>query len=313
LFNLKIELFRSIYSIKDKLVNLSQKIFHRPASSLLNGLLLGEKNDLPSGLEEAFIFTGLIHIVVVSGYNITILIKSFSRIFDNFSIKLSTIIGLGVIIFFVIMVGGQPPAIRAGLMASILLFGKYIGRKADQLNLLLLVAFIMVLFNPKVIRYDVGFQLSFLATFGLIFFSPLVSKYLSNLGYQYYLPKSIRVILDETLSAQILTLPLILYLFGRVSLIAPLANLLVLPLIPWTMALGIAVILCGLVFLPLAKLLGWLVWLLLGYIMKVAEILATIPISSVEISWFNIYFLIFGYIIIVYLIHLNDRKIKQKK
>jgi competence protein ComEC len=119
--------------------------------------------------------------------------------------------------------------------------------------------------------------------------------------------------LVETLSAQILTFPLILYNFDRISLIAPLANLLVLPLIPYLMFVGLGLILVGIISIKLASLIALVYELALRYIIKIAEITSSLPLASLEIKWFDTLALIASYLIIGYLIVKNGRREKQEE
>jgi len=297
------KLKQSLFKLKNFFISASKKVIKEPFNALLAGLLFGTKAGLPKNLEEAFIRTGLVHIIVVSGYNISILIKVFVTGSKNWLPKFSFWLGTLAIIFFVLMVGSSAPAIRAGLMAWILLIGSQKGRQANQLLLLFTVALIMTLFNSKVIRYDMGFQLSFLALIGLIYFSPIVQVWLKKLNIKFWLPKQLRPFLQETLAAQILTFPLILYSFGRISLIAPLANILVLPLIPWAMLLGFISSLLAAVIPFLGQLVGWLEWLILKYIVYITETFSSINWASIDLRWFNIYLMIFCYILIAYIIY----------
>lgn len=161
----------------------------------------------------------------------------------------------------------------------------------------------MTLFNPKMVRYDIGFQLSFLAVVGLIYFSPIIEERLKQIKIKSWLPKFLHPFLIETLSAQTLTFPLILYTFGRISIIAPLANLLVLPLIPWAMALGFLAAFLAIFWLFLGQVIGWFEWVVLKYMIMITERLSRLSWASIDLSWFNIYLLIFAYLLIGYLIY----------
>ncbi len=296
---LKVRLVSLIYNLKQVLLSVSDRLFNQPYQALFNGLLFGQTAGFGEGLKEAFVNSGLIHIVVVSGFNITILISVFFKTTKNFSINLAFWLGSLAIVFFVLMVGATPPAVRAGVMGWIVLLGTTRGRQADKLVLILLSAFAMSLFKPSIVRYDLGFQLSFLATFGLFFFSPIIKRVIDKLSYQ--LPSFLNLVLIETLSAQLLTFPLILFTFSRISLIAPLANLLVLPLIPYLMFIGLGLVGLGLIVLPLARLLATFYGVLLEYIVWVAEIGSSLPLASLEIGWFNIWLLLISYGLIGYI------------
>lgn len=288
---------------KNRLLMATKQVLAEPMAALLTGLLFGTKAGLPENLLEDFIRTGLIHIVVVSGYNISILIKVFVRYTSSWLPKFSFWLGSLAIVLFVVMIGSSAPAVRAGIMAWIILWGRERGREANQLLLLLVTALIMTLFNPKMVRYDIGFQLSFLAVVGLIYFSPIIEEKLKQIKIKSWLPKFLHPFLIETLSAQTLTFPLILYTFGRISIIAPLANLLVLPLIPWAMGLGFLAAFLAIFWLFLGQVIGWFEWVVLKYMIMITEKLSQLSWASIDLSWFNIYLLIFAYLLIGYLIY----------
>jgi len=173
--------------------------------------------------------------------------------------------------------------VRAAIISLLLIYGTTIGRKADKANLLLLAAGVMAAFNPFVLRFDVGFQLSFLAYFGLVYFSEIIMKILSwkkiNL-----IPQTIKLVLSETLSAQIIVLPLLLTTFGRISLIAPVSNILILPLIPLTMLIVFISVLIYIIFPSAGQILFIVTLLPLKYIIFIADHLSQVPISSIEIT-----------------------------
>jgi len=291
----------------------SQRVLAEPFSAFLAGLLFGVKRSLPEKLNQDFIRTGLIHIVVVSGYNISILIKVFVRYTRVWLPKFSFWLGTLAILLFIVMVGSSPSAVRAGIMAWIILWGQGRGREANQFLLLLVTALIMTFFNPKLVRYDLGFQLSFLAVFGLIYLSPIIEEWLNKIKVKRWLPQIFYPYLIETLAAQTLTIPLILYTFGRISIIAPLANILVLPLIPTAMLVGFLAALITLLWPFLGQVVGWLEWLLLKYMTMVVGALSRISWASIEFRWFNIYFLGLAYLAIFYKIYGFQRREKEKK
>lgn len=283
---------------KDYFIKIINRILPEPQASFLAGLLVGARRSIPAELTQAFNRTGTTHIIAISGYNITII--------AGILISLAKGIGLGRkksfwfiaagIIFFVIITGAQASVIRAALMGFLVLLAGRFGRLSQVKNALVLAALVMLVINPKILVFDVGFQLSFLATIGLIFLSPILESYSISWPELYGIKGS----LVTTVSAIILTTPLIIYQFGRFSLVAPLANVLVLPLIPWAMAWGFLAGVAGLVWWPLGWILGWLVWLILSYIILVIEGLGGLKWASIEIgglpSW--LMFLIYSLIVI---------------
>ena len=237
-----------IYEIKGIFEDKLSKIFPEPYSSFAAALLLGSRRGLPDELVENFKETGLTHVVAISGYNITLVIIVVWGLFGFLSRKKRVVVAASFITIFVVLVGAGSSVLRAGIMGCISLFAIYFGRKANVINLVLLSAFLMSLWNPKVVVYDVGFQLSFLATLGLIYISPKLSaaggffgRFLKRIPVIF----AIRENFSMTLSAQVFTMPVILKNFGRFSFICPLANIFVLPFIPFLMLFSFFAVLFG--------------------------------------------------------------------
>ncbi len=273
-----------LFNIKKDFSEKINQILPEPQSSFLAGLLLGAKRTMPQDLMDAFNRTGTTHIVVISGYNITIIIKAFMVLTRRWSKKLAIMLAILGIFLFTIMVGGEAPVMRAALMALFIVWAERIGRKSDIGIALILTALIMILINPKILRFDLGFQLSFLAVAGLIWFVPILENLISRLKYLKSLPALISEPLMATLAAQLFAVPIILYNFHRLSLIAPLANVLVLPLIPLTMFLGFLAVILTFIWLGLGQLIAFVTWLFLSYMIWVVFWLSRLPMASFEIS-----------------------------
>lgn len=276
--------------IKNKFKDAIGQILIEPQGAFLAGLLLGEKRGLPAELTAAFSRTGTTHIIALSGYNITIIAVALMGLFNFFMVRRQVSFGLsvGVIILFVLMTGAAASVVRAAVMGILVLLAQQVGRLYQIRNALVLAGVIMVYLNPRVLVWDLGFQLSFAATLGLVYVSPILQSWFigekeREEGNKKIL--SLKEILIATLSAQIAVLPLLVINFGQLSLIAPLVNILVLPVIPLTMLAGFISVLAGLLFLPLGQILGWLAWLFLTYEIKIIELLAKIPLAAVNFKW----------------------------
>jgi len=308
--------------VKNKFKNSVSQILSEPQAALLGGLLLGEKRGLPEDLMAAFSRTGTTHIIALSGFNITIIAVALMALFNFFMVRrqISFWISVAIIILFVLMVGAGASVVRAAVMGILVLLAQQAGRLYQIKNALIFAGALMISINPKVLVWDVGFQLSFAATLGLVYISPILQKWLEadkddsslpgSIGAFAKSDKSVKLILVATLSAQIAVLPLLVINFGQLSLIAPLANLLVLPVIPITMLFGFLAALAGLLFLSLGQIFGWLSWLLLTYEIKVIELLAKIPLAAVIFKWTwlggGIY-----YAVLIWLICRFNKKIKN--
>jgi len=220
-----------IRDLRDSFATKIRDFLPSPAADLGLGYLLGQKNSLPVELDEALKLTALTHIVVASGYNLTVLIRFsrrfFIRISKNFALFMSIILVCG----FVLVVGFSPSMTRAGIVAILSLIAWFFGRKFNPLFLLCLVAAATLIINPGNI-YDLGWQLSFASFFGVMILAPRLKNYFY--GEQEKI-NSLTQIFFETISAQIVTLPLILYTFGAFSTVSVFANLVVLPFVPAAM------------------------------------------------------------------------------
>jgi competence protein ComEC len=277
-----------IFLIKNNFIVHISQILPAPHAGLLAGLLVGEIGTLPLYLKQAFIDTGTIHIVAISGFNIMIIVSLFLNLAPYFYIprKTAWIIIIPALFAFVIMVGGEASVVRAAIMAIIVAAATEGGRLGDMRRVLLATAFIMLLINPYLLRFDAGFQLSFLATIGLLYIAPLLDKGLrkavqtllarlprirsiSSKGGNFF--KALGGAATTTIGANIAVAPVLLWNFGRVSLISPLVNVLILWVIPFAMAIGFFAVIVSYLFLPAASVIGFAVWVLLEYIIKVVQ------------------------------------------
>jgi competence protein ComEC len=298
-----------ILRVKEKLVATVNRILPEPQAAFLGGLLYGAKRGIPADLTEKFNITGTTHIVAISGYNITILAVLLLQITKNLGLgrKKSFWIASGGILFFVILTGAQASVVRAAVMGLLVLLATHVGRISKITNALLFAAAAMLIFNPKILAFDVGFQLSFAATIGLVYLSPIFEKYFEKFPSVFGAKETF----TTTMSAIVLTLPLILYNFGRISFIAPLANIFILPMIPLAMALGSVAVLGGLIYFGLGQVIGWFAWLVLSYIIKAVEILAAVPWASGEAGKIHWIFLIIFYLLISWFIWWKSEENKK--
>lgn len=288
--------YAAILKIKIRLQKNIDKAIPAPQSGLLSGLLLGGDDKLSKEMQANFSRTGMTHIVAVSGYNVTIIAEYLMLlgIFLGLWRKQAFWFALIGIFLFVLLVGFPASAVRAGIMGSLLLWAMKNGRLSNARNVIIFSAGIMLLINPLLLRYDIGFQLSFLATIGIIYFSP----FLENQMMKKYRAFGIWEILILTLSAQVFVLPIILYNFKNLSLISPIANVLVLPIIPLTMFLGFMLIVFQFIFPPLAMVFSWLTFLPLKYETTIIQFLANLKYSSLGVENFSWLWVLMWYIII---------------
>ena len=275
-------IYAGILRVKEKLKGVVERGLPEPGAGILNAVALGSRRGISEELREKFSRVGISHIMAISGLHITllagILMSLLIRI--GFWRKQAFWLGTGFLVLYIIMIGAPASAVRAGIMGFLLMLGMNMGRVSKSVNSLLLVACLMLLANPRILRDDVGFQLSFLAVLGIIYFSPLFTKWFKKIPEKF----GIRDVLVMTFSAQVLVLPLIAYHFGRVSIVSPLVNIFVLPILPLVLIFGFLGMIFGLVWIGLAKILFILIFILLGYLVKVVEIFSRIPFAGIEIS-----------------------------
>ncbi|MGB9743346.1 MAG: ComEC/Rec2 family competence protein [Minisyncoccales bacterium] len=328
--NLSSLIYAKILNFKERLRNNINQNLSPPASSILSAMLLGDKGYLSPQIKEKLNLTGLRHITAISGLHITIL----SVIFMQFLIGLgfwrrqAFYLTLIFLIGYLIMIGLPASATRAVIMAGLLLLAQYWGRSALASRTIILAAALMLFINPLLLKLDIGFQLSFLAVMGIIYLNPFfkewfgslsqptglleklpdkIKKFLTlfyNLPYYFFLfvlrkNQTIRNALSTTLAAQIFTLPILVYNFGYVSSVAPLVNLLIVPLLPFILLTGLVFVLAGVIYSGCGWILSWPVWLLLAYLIKIVDYFAHFPPAFLPINWFwlVIFYFIFGLLI----------------
>lgn len=291
------------------IVSLINSFFPEPHASLFNGILLGRDLFVTQAFYQHLKDVGLIHIVVLSGMNITLLSAIIINTLVKFISRFWTIIiTIVIILFFVLFVGAEPPIIRAAIMGILSLIAILYGRQTMAIYTLFLSGVIMLLWHNEWLL-SISFQLSFAATLGIILFgriehnkiqnsklkvqsgkSPLTACLAGSLrieaggrAHYYLLATYLKEELRISLAAQVFTLPIIFWYFRTISLVSPLANVLVAWLIAPIMILGMIIMGCGFVSWKLGFLVSWLVYPLLSFIVLVVETLAKIPYASVKL------------------------------
>jgi competence protein ComEC len=244
-----------------------------PQASFGLGLLIGQRNTLPDRVTTALAAVGLTHVVAVSGYNLTIIMRGVRRLLKKSSKYQNTLVSVVLIGLFLLLTGFSASIVRAAIVSLLSLWAWYYGRTFRPILLLLLAAAITAGFYPLYLWSDIGWYLSFLAFFGVLVIAPLVTKRL----YKNKEPNPLTALVFESIAAQLMTVPLIMYIFGQFSVIALVANVLVVPLVPVAMALSLVAGLAGMLIAPVA---GWLAWparLLLTYMLDIVNLLARLP------------------------------------
>lgn len=244
-----------------------------PQAGLGLGYLLGQRRALPPELSEALVITGLTHVVVASGYNLTILVRLARRLFEKVSKYLSTLAAGTMIIGFMAVTGASPSMSRAGLVAGLSLAAWYYGRRFHPLVLLPFAAAVTVMIDPTYAWNDLGWQLSFAAFAGVMILAPLLQRYF----FGDKAPSTIRQILGETISASIVTLPILVGAFGQFSNVAILTNLLILPFVPLAMLLTFIAGIGGVLLPVISPVIGTPAQVVLTYMTEVIHFFAALP------------------------------------
>lgn len=265
--------------VRDWFAGRVRKHIPESESALGLGFLLGLRRAMPAELSDNLKIAGLTHIVVASGYNLTILVRLARQLFAKRSKYLAMLSAAVMIIGFMAVTGLSPSMSRAGLVAGLSLAAWYYGRTIHPLVLLPVSAAITLLINPQFGWGDLGWQLSFASFAGVIMLAPLLHSYFFGNKE----PGAFRQILIETLSAQIMTLPLLMMSFGVISNVALIANMLILPFVPLAMLLTF--ISGVMVFMPMIGVLIAIptTWLL-GYMIQVTNWTAGFELVQMEVS-----------------------------
>ena len=268
-----------------------RELLPEPHASLLGGLIVGAKQSLGKELLDDFRTVGVIHIVVLSGYNITIIARFIEWFFSRLRKQAQLIISAAGMILFAIMVGASATVVRATIMALLVLLAHGTGRIYAATRALLFAGVIMLLHNPQILVFDTSFQLSFLATVGLIYLSPLIEpkvKWVTEVW-------GLRGIVVATVATQLFVLPFILYKMGTFSLVSLPVNFLILAAIPLTMLFGFLSGILGFISYALAAPFAFLAYVLLSYELIVVELFSRLPFAEALVTGFPAWLAVLAY------------------
>ena len=316
--------YRTLFYIKRQFSDALQRHLPEPHGSFLAGLLLGERQSFPPALRDDLARTGTTHIVALSGYNITILAEALHRIFGFLWLPGGMAWWLSIvgIVAFTLLTGAAASVVRAAIMGVLVLLAYRSGRAYHMRNAVALAGAFMLAHDPTILRFDIGFQLSFLATLGLLYVAPLFERWLERIKIRLFLagrdmrmlrerrdtafrsspPWLLRNILVSTLAAQAAVFPLLIFYFGQLSLISPLANLAVLPLIPYTMFSGFLTGGLGMFADGLGRSAAFFSQLLLSYELGAIGWFSRLPGASVTLRGFGSVMLIALYAALIFFV-----------
>jgi competence protein ComEC len=292
-----------LYSFRQHGLDIVYHLFPDPEASLMAGILLGDQSGIPPQVQEAFRLTGTSHIIVISGFNITIIAALFSYLFTRVLGRLrgAIVAAIGIIIY-TLLVGANPAVVRAAIIGMLTLLALQVGRRQVGLNSLLFVAALMALRTPTVL-WDISFQLSFAATLGIMLYAEPFTNGFTKLTARFiphdkaeHLAGPVGAYFLITLAAMLTTLPLMAYYFQRISLTSVITNPLILPAQPPLMILGGLSVLIGMLFQPLGQLLAWATWPFIAYTIRTVELFSTIPHGSIPLGQIGLPLIIIFYL-----------------
>ena len=292
-------LLAALFSFKHTFMDSIERLIPEPQVALGEGLLLGVKSALGEELETAFRRTGIIHSVVLSGYNVMLVVVFVMTILSYFlGLRARLLFGVAAIVAFALLVGLSATVVRASIMAVLILVARTTGNSYGVMRALFLAGLIMLMVNPYLLVFDPGFHLSFVATMGLILLAPhletLFARVPSVIG--------VREFLVATVATQIFVLPLLLYQIGEFSVVSVLVNVLVLPMVPVAMLLTFMTGMVGLLSTTIALPLAYLTHLSLSYILHVATWFAALPFAAFVVPPFPFPLMVIAYVALGYVV-----------
>ncbi len=284
--NEKPSMIGMLLSLKRNLVHRLRELVPEPHASFLSGLVFGGSSSLSKDIKDDFARTGTSHILAASGFNVSL----FSLIFLGWLLrsplgrKKSLVLTVGLLFVYLVLAGATPAVLRATLMGLLVLASQWVKRKPYYLNLILLTAAFMLFINPRILLHDVGFQLSFAATIALITIPQKWDKAFS------FIPNRLRLRTSfvASLAAIVVTLPIVLWHFGTISVVAPIVNLFVLPLVPYAMAIVLAMLAVSFVSGALGLVISLGAWAFSFIMLSIIHLFGQLNFALVEVEYAQI-------------------------
>jgi competence protein ComEC len=303
--NIYLQFLRVLEWVKNAFTKAVDASLPEPESALAVGLVAGGKQGLGKELIDSFTTAGMLQIIVLSGYNVMIVAEYILKLLSFMRKRTASIVAGISIICFVLAAGAGTSALRAGIMALFALYARASNKQYQVLRILSVSLFLLILWNPLLLVFDPGLQFSFLATVGLIIGSPLIAERMRFITNDTFCE-----MLSTTLAAQIGVLPFLLWQTGNLSLVAVVANLLVMPVIPAAMGLSTAAaalsIPLGYIYPLLSLIAGFPAYILLTYVIHVAIFSAQVPFANVILPAFPFWCVVLSYVFLTWLvIHLQ--------
>ncbi len=284
---------QALFDLKQVFIARLSTLLPEPHVSLLAGLLVGSKQAMGQELIDDFRTTGVIHIVVLSGFNITIVVYFVMSILSRLGRRTAGMVSALFILAFAIMTGAGATVVRASIMALLVILARLTGNQAATLRMLCVAGVIMVAWNPLILVYDPSFQLSFVATLGLILLSPYVEKIISRVPNSSWAP--FRELLAATIATQIMVTPLLLWMMGTFPTYSLFANFLILATVPWVMLSGFLAGTISLISSHVAFAFTTVTYIILSYELGVVDIFAHLPYAEFTLPPFSVWWVVIIY------------------
>ncbi|RLC38756.1 hypothetical protein DRH27_01535 [Candidatus Falkowbacteria bacterium] len=302
-----------IFQLKNKFRQVINRGLGEPEASLARAIMLGDKRGIPDNLRLTLSRIGLSHIIAISGMHISILSVLVMGLLFGAGVprKYAFYISTLFLIFYITLIGLPASAMRAGLMGFLVLWALHLGRLNKTINSIVFSAAILLLINPKLLRSDIGFQLSFLAVLGIVYGYPIIEAWFKKIKIPKF--KGMRSILSLTVAAQIFTMPILMLNFSTISLIAPFSNLLILWALPFLLIATLAAMGLSLLFSGLGSIFFLGTKFIIDYILKVGIFLEKLPFSYIEFNNFWIGWATLFYLALILFIINSVKKEKKHK
>ncbi len=303
--------FNLITYIQNSIFDVLSQLLPKEQLGILLGMIIGDTFYISEEIEGYFKKSGITHLLAVSGSNVTYIITITKYIFDKLcGKKISNFISIIMIVLFVLISGASPSVVRAGIMASILIFSEILGRQPNTISSISFTAFIMLLFNPLIIC-DIGFLLSFGGTIGIVLFNNVITNYISFKFNLFSCNKVLKYFLEMftvSLSAQVILIPIMWYYFNNISFVSLLTNLFVGPFVGIITILGLFMYFASLIFAPFGKIISYSIFIFISLIILISKICSEIPYGNLTVQTPNLLIILIYYLILF----LYFQKIKFK-